>query len=102
MVVLAVTGAATLTRNGSGHFWLLAASGVITAVPLLFFGAAARRLPMTTVGLLQYFAPVLQFIVALVVFHEAMPPERWVGFGVVWLALLLLTADMLGPPAGMR
>jgi len=95
MVVLAVTGAATLTSNGSGHFWLLAASGVITAVPLLFFGASARRLPMTTIGLLQYFAPVLQFIVALVVFREAMTPERWVGFGVVWLALLLLTADML-------
>ncbi|HET8878666.1 MAG TPA: EamA family transporter RarD [Arthrobacter sp.] len=95
MIVLAVTGAATLTTNGTGHFWLLAASGVITAVPLLFFGASARRLPMTTIGLLQYFAPVLQFIVALVVFKEAMTPERWAGFGVVWLALLLLTADML-------
>lgn len=95
MVVLAVTGAATLTNNGAGHFWLLAASGVITAVPLLFFGASARRLPMTTIGLLQYFAPVLQFIVALVVFREAMTPERWVGFGVVWLALALLTVDML-------
>ena len=95
MIVLATTGAATLTSNGAGHFWLLAASGVITAVPLLFFGASARRLPMTTIGLLQYFAPVLQFIVALVVFQEAMTPERWIGFGVVWLALLVLTADML-------
>ncbi len=95
MVVLALTGAASLTSNGAGHFWLLAASGVITAVPLLFFGASARRLPMTTIGLLQYFAPVLQFIVALVVFREAMTPERWIGFGVVWLALLVLTADML-------
>ncbi|NUU30562.1 EamA family transporter RarD [Arthrobacter sp. C9C5] len=95
MIVLALTGAASLTSNGAGHFWLLAASGVITAVPLLFFGASARRLPMTTIGLLQYFAPVLQFIVALVVFKEAMTPERWIGFGVVWLALLLLTADML-------
>jgi len=95
MIVLALTGAASLTSNGAGHFWLLAASGVITAVPLLFFGASARRLPMTTIGLLQYFAPVLQFIVALVVFKEAMTPERWIGFSVVWLALLLLTADML-------
>jgi len=95
MIVLALTGSASLTTHGAGHFWLLAASGVITAVPLLFFGASARRLPMTTIGLLQYFAPVLQFIVALVVFKEAMTPERWIGFGVVWLALLLLTADML-------
>ena len=95
MVWLGVSGTATLTSHGAGHLWLLVASGVITAVPLLFFGASARRLPMTTIGLLQYFAPVLQFIVALVVFREAMTPERWIGFGVVWLALLVLTVDML-------
>ena len=95
MVYLGVAGAATLTTEGPGHFWLLLASGVITAVPLLFFGASARRLPMTTIGLLQYFAPVLQFLVALLVFREAMTVERWIGFGVVWLALLVLTVDML-------
>lgn len=95
MVWLGVSGTATLTSHGPGHFWLLLASGVITAVPLLFFGASARRLPMTTIGLLQYFAPILQFIVALVVFQEAMTLERWIGFGVVWLALLVLTVDML-------
>lgn len=95
MVWLGVSGTATLTSYGPGHFWLLLASGVITAVPLLFFGASARRLPMTTIGLLQYFAPILQFIVALVVFREAMTLERWIGFGVVWLALLILTVDML-------
>ncbi|NUS36659.1 MAG: EamA family transporter RarD [Pseudarthrobacter sp.] len=96
MVVLGASGNSTLTSQGAGHFWLLVASGVITAVPLVFFGASARRLPMTTIGLLQYFAPVLQFLVALLVFGETMTPERWLGFGVVWLALLLLTLDMLG------
>ncbi|MGM9474733.1 EamA family transporter RarD [Pseudarthrobacter sp. YS3] len=95
MVFLGMSGAATLTSQGAGHFWLLLASGVLTAVPLLFFGASARRLPLTTIGLLQYVAPVLQFIVALVVFREAMTTERWIGFGVVWLALLVLTVDML-------
>lgn len=95
MVVLGVSGVATLTALGPGHFWLLLASGVITAVPLLFFGASARRLPMTTIGLLQYFAPILQFIVALAVFNEAMTTARWIGFCVVWLALLVLTVDML-------
>jgi chloramphenicol-sensitive protein RarD len=95
MVFLAVNGSATLTTQGAGHFWLLLASGVITAVPLVFFGASARRLPMTTIGLLQYFAPVLQFIVALLVFREAMTVDRWIGFGVVWLALIILTVDML-------
>lgn len=95
MVVLGVSGIATLTTLGAGHFWLIVASGVITAVPLLFFGASARRLPMTTIGLLQYFAPILQFVVALAVFHETMTTARWVGFCVVWLALVLLTIDML-------
>lgn len=95
MIVLALTGTATLAVHGAAHFWLLAASGIITAVPLLFFGASARRLPMTTIGLLQYFAPVLQFSVALAVFHEPMTTDRWIGFGVVWLALLVLTVDML-------
>ncbi|MET3720973.1 chloramphenicol-sensitive protein RarD [Arthrobacter sp. UYEF21] len=95
MVFLGLSGSATLASQGAGHFWLLAASGVLTAVPLVFFGASARRLPLTTIGLLQYLAPVLQFVVALVVFREAMTPGRWIGFGVVWLALLVLTVDML-------
>ena len=64
-------------------------------MPLLFFGASARRLPMTTIGLLHTSRPFLQFIVALVVFKEAMTADRWIGFGVVWLALLVLTVDML-------
>ncbi|WP_183164624.1 EamA family transporter RarD [Arthrobacter oryzae] len=95
MIVLALNGTATLTTQGAGHFWLLAAAGIITAVPLLLFGASARRLPMTTIGLLQYLAPVLQFIVALTVLREAMTPDRWIGFGIVWLALVVLTVDML-------
>jgi chloramphenicol-sensitive protein RarD len=95
MVFLGLSGSATLAAQGPGHFWLLAASGVLTAVPLLFFGASARRLPLTTIGLLQYVAPMLQFVVALLVFREAMTPDRWIGFGVVWLALLVLTVDML-------
>ncbi|WP_420030164.1 EamA family transporter RarD [Psychromicrobium xiongbiense] len=95
MVILSVSGTATLTSQGAGHFWWMAASGVITAVPLLFFAASARRLPMTTIGLLQYFAPVLQFLIAVLFLHEQMGVERWVGFCIVWLALILLTADML-------
>ena len=102
MIWLSASGAATLTSNGPAHLWLLVASGVITAVPLIFFGAAARRLPLSTVGLLQYLAPTLQFILALTVFKEAMPPERWAGFGLVWLALVMLTVDMVGGPRRNR
>lgn len=95
MVWLTLSGGATLLTEGPGHFWIMAASGIITAVPLIFFGAAARRLPLTSIGMLQYLAPVLQFILALTVFREEMPLERWIGFGLVWVGLALLTVDMV-------
>lgn len=95
MIWLAVTGAATLTSEGGGHFWLLAASGLITAVPLLLFGAAAHRLPLATVGFLQYLTPTMQFIIAITVLGERMPLERWIGFCLVWVALIFLSTDML-------
>jgi chloramphenicol-sensitive protein RarD len=85
----------TFTSEGSGHAALLASAGLITAVPLVCFGAAAIRVPLSTLGLLQYLAPVLQFVLGILYFHEAMPPERWAGFGLVWLALTLLTWDAL-------
>lgn len=65
----------------------------MTATPLVLFGAAAIRVPLSTLGLLQYLAPVFQFILGILYFHEAMPPERWAGFALVWLALTLLTWD---------
>ena len=68
---------------------------MITAVPLLLFAAAARRLPLVYLGLTQYLAPVLQFIFGVFVFHEPMPPARWIGFALVWIALIVLTIDML-------
>lgn len=95
MIYLAATGAATLGSEGAGHFWLMASSGIVTAVPLVLFGAAARRLPLTSIGLLQFMTPILQFILATTVLHEHMPLERWAGFALVWVALLVLTVDML-------
>ncbi|MFF3341531.1 EamA family transporter RarD [Streptomyces flavidovirens] len=81
--------------EGAGHAALLAATGVVTAAPLVCFGAAAIRVPLSTLGLLQYLAPVFQFGLGVVYFHEAMPPERWAGFSLVWAALALLTWDAL-------
>ncbi|MFF9474659.1 EamA family transporter RarD [Streptomyces roseolus] len=81
--------------EGAGHMALLAATGVVTAIPLVCFGAAAIRLPLSTLGLLQYLAPTFQFLLGVAYFHEAMPPERWIGFSLVWLALTLLTWDAL-------
>ncbi|MFB6839341.1 EamA family transporter RarD [Streptomyces sp. NPDC056361] len=81
--------------HGAGHTALLAATGIVTAVPLICFGAAAIRVPLSTLGLLQYLAPTFQFLLGIVYFHEAMPAERWAGFSLVWLALTILTWDAL-------
>ncbi|MCX4818658.1 EamA family transporter RarD [Streptomyces sp. NBC_01142] len=92
---LGADGAATFGGHGTGHAALLAATGVVTAAPLVCFGAAAIRVPLSTLGLLQYLAPVSQFALGVLYFHEAMPPERWAGFALVWLALTCLTWDAL-------
>ncbi|MEU5684923.1 EamA family transporter RarD [Streptomyces venezuelae] len=92
---LATQGDIVFGTQGAGHAALLAATGVVTAAPLVCFGAAAIRVPLSTLGLLQYLAPVFQFLLGILYFHEAMPPERWAGFALVWLALSLLTWDAL-------
>ncbi|WP_443050670.1 EamA family transporter RarD [Streptomyces sp. NBC_00286] len=92
---LAGQGDMAFGAEGVGHAALLAATGVVTAAPLVCFGAAAIRVPLSTLGLLQYLAPVLQFLLGVLYFHEAMPAERWAGFALVWAALSLLTWDAL-------
>ncbi|HET7664647.1 MAG TPA: EamA family transporter RarD [Mycobacterium sp.] len=74
---------------------LLVASGPMTAIPLLLFGLAAQRLPVVTMGLLQYVTPILQFLWAVLVRHEDMTPTAWVGFVLVWSALLVFSTDAL-------
>lgn len=86
----------TLGTLGLGHTVLLLSAGAVTSIPLLFFGAAARRLPLSVIGLMQYIAPVMQFLFGAVIMSEPMPLERWVGFGVVWIALMLLSVDAWG------
>lgn len=105
VVQLAIVGATTGLTIGSVNPWHTAAligSGVITAVPLLFFAGAARRLTLISLGLVQYLAPLLQFVIGAFVLGEAMPPERWIGFGLVWLALVVLTADLVGSSRNAR
>ena len=92
---LEVTGRSTFGHLGWGLSLLLVATGLVTLVPLLFFASAATRLPLSTLGLLQYLAPTLQFLLGISYFGESMSPGRWVGFGLVWLALLIMTTDGL-------
>ncbi len=93
LVALEATGHARFGTTGIRVALWLAVAGPVTAVPLLWFGVAARRLPYSTIGLLQYVTPVLQLLCGVVVLHESMPAERWIGFGIVWIGLAALVTD---------
>ena len=66
---------------------------MVTVIPLLCFGGAATRIPLSTLGLMQYLTPTVQFLLGILFFHEPMPAMRWVGFALIWLALVLFTAE---------
>lgn len=105
IVQLSVVGATVGITFGSAgllHGTLLVIVGIITAIPLLMFAAASRRLPLVTIGLIQYLTPVIQFIIGYVFLHEAMPAVQWIGFGCVWLALLVLSVDIIGRARSVR
>ena len=91
---LGVSGEGTFGTEGPGHAGLLALSGLITAIPLLMFGAAASRIPLSTLGVLQYLTPTMQFALGIAVFHEPLPLPKLLGFLLVWTALALFTVDL--------
>ena len=90
---LGSTGAGTFTSEGAAHTGLLIAGGVATAVPLVLFGVAAIRVPLSTLGLLQYMTPTMQFLIGVLLYGEPMPLSRLVGFVLVWVALAIFTVD---------
>ncbi|MFL0460927.1 EamA family transporter RarD [Kytococcus sedentarius] len=83
----------TFTGHGVDHMLWLASAGIATAIPLLLFAAAASRVTLVTIGLLQFVTPILQLLVGVTIMGETMPASRWVGFGIVWVALVVLMAD---------
>jgi chloramphenicol-sensitive protein RarD len=95
LAVFEASGDAAFLHGSAGRDVLLVSLGVVTAVPLLLFGSAARRIPLSLLGLLQYLTPTLQLLCGVLVFDEPMPPERLAGFVLVWVALTLLAVDAL-------
>lgn len=102
LIALGASGDGTFTSEGPGHLLLLAAAGPVTAIPLALFAACVTRVPLSTVGLLQYLTPVLQFLIGWLVQGEDMPTSRWVGFALVWTALVILTWDALRTASAAR
>ena len=90
---LAWQGSSSFGTEGVGHTALFTTTGIVTVIPLLCFGAAAIRVSMVTIGLLQYIAPIVQFALGVLWFHEPMPASRWIGFVLVWIALVVFTYE---------
>lgn len=95
LTFLTTAGQSSFTTHGLGHAALMVLCGPVTALPLLMFAGAAQRLSLVTLGLLQYLNPALQMTWGVFVAHEPMPAARWIGFGLIWLALLVMTAGAL-------
>jgi chloramphenicol-sensitive protein RarD len=95
ILVMEVTRQGTLTTISLPYALLLIATGVVTAVPLLLFAIGAARLPLVMLAFIQYLTPVIQFLFGVFLFHEAMPLVRWIGFILVWVALVVLSADLV-------
>jgi chloramphenicol-sensitive protein RarD len=102
LILVSTSSGLTLTAVGPGHTVLVVLVGVATGLPLLFFAAAAARLPLIAIGLTQYLTPLLQFIFGVVFLGEAMSTTRWVGFVLVWVALIVLTIDLIRAAQGQR
>jgi chloramphenicol-sensitive protein RarD len=93
LIVIAARGDLTFGHNGADESLLLISSGIVTVIPLLMFSGATRRLPLTVMGLLQFLTPVLQFIVGVGIRHESVPLAEYIGFCLVWVALIVLSVD---------
>jgi chloramphenicol-sensitive protein RarD len=87
------TGQGAFLQQGMLTTLLLVGSGAVTSVPLLFFAAAARRVPLSLMGILQYVSPTLQFLLGALVYGEPFLPPQWIGFGIVWAALILFGVE---------
>jgi chloramphenicol-sensitive protein RarD len=100
LVWLGLQGSTTFGAEGPWHTGLLVAAGVVTAIPLLLFAAAARRIPLVTIGLIQFLTPMLQLLIGVFLLGEDVSGRLWVGFGIVWVALVLLTIDSIAARPG--
>lgn len=95
LIWLESSGQGTFLDNGPSHMLLLISSGVVTAIPLLMFAMAAKAIPLSTVGMLQYITPTLQMLWALFVVNEHLEPVRWIGFIIIWIAVAIYLLDNL-------
>ena len=97
-----VIAAGEATVDWMPHLALLVGAGALTMAPLLLFARAAQGLPLAVLGLIQYISPTLQMLIGVLVFKEAMITARWIGTGIIWLALIVLSTDWVRQIARSR
>ncbi|MGM7671037.1 EamA family transporter RarD [Microbacterium sp. A93] len=95
LIIVAQTTGITFGTEGAWHTSLMLFAGIATAVPLLLFAAGARRINLTVIGMIQFMTPIMQFLTGVLILHEPMPAERWIGFIIVWIAVLVFVVDLL-------
>ncbi|MFD5213398.1 EamA family transporter RarD [Microbacterium sp. NPDC058345] len=95
LIVVGQTDRITFGAEGAWHTALVAFAGIATAVPLLLFAAGTRRVDLSLVGMIQFITPVMQFVVGWALLGEPMPPERWAGFIIVWIAIAVFIVDLV-------
>ncbi|WP_460801291.1 EamA family transporter RarD [Microbacterium sp. GXF6406] len=95
LIIVAQTTGITLGSSGTVHTALMLFAGIATAVPLLLFAAGARRIDLTLIGMIQFMTPIMQFLTGVLILEEPMPLERWIGFAIVWCAVIVFVIDLV-------
>ncbi|AKE41541.1 RarD protein [Corynebacterium kutscheri] len=95
LIVLERSGSGTFFNNGTSHIVLLISAGLVTAIPLLLFGMATKFLSLSTIGMLQYSTPTMQMAWALLITHEHLAKENWIGFIIIWISVAIYITDLL-------
>lgn len=93
--VLATSGGLVFGTAGPAHTFFMIIAGLVTIIPLLIFAAGAKTITLVTIGLIQFVAPIMQFLFGYLIMHEPMPAERWAGFALIWLALIFVVVDII-------
>ncbi len=93
LLFLEANGSAAFLRTGLTADLLMVGAGLVTTVPLLMFASAAQRIPLSMIGIMQYFAPTLQFLIGVLVYHEPFSQAQFIGFAIVWVALIIFWID---------
>lgn len=95
LIIVAQTTGITFGNVSAWHTLLMLFAGIATAVPLLLFAAGTRRINLTVIGMIQFMTPIMQFLTGVLILHEPMPSERWIGFVIVWVAVGVFIVDLL-------